>query len=230
MVQNVFRFDQSDYIEGSAALAGCAEGACLAFSMKWVQNKLVGRGDYLSLVDTETKKAELAGWMKKCQSDILNRLFGDNKFKYTNTLNQPISDANAVRGQINNMQAYAHRLEAMSLWGRELGLTLIDDRAGFPHGNTDSRELDKNWASSLVNFSCRNISPPVAGVISLTGNDDGHALAYELTVNRKVNYFDPNEGEYSTNSADEFHAWLQHCCRRNYPNLNQQWWVVAFSA
>lgn len=102
-------------------------------------------------------------------------------------------------------------------------MVLLDDKVSFSN-NRPTHE----WVSQLTDAAFRLSALPVLGIIALTGPDDGHALAYELTDRGHISFFDPNFGEFRSNGKDDFLPWLLNHFIQNYPELNQHWWVVQF--
>jgi hypothetical protein len=227
MVWKVFDYDQSNTINGSQALAPYGEGACLALSMKWcaLRKRRTSSLKYNDAVSTELQKQEIATWMNNVQDSVLQDLALNNGYKYSDLQGDPISTVDNTKGKINNMRAYANRLEKMSQWAGTQGMSLLDDKVGFSNG-----VLAPAWTSQLTDAAFRLSAPPVLGVIGLTGADDGHAFAYEYTRDGydRISFFDPNFGEYRGTSLVEFTHWLLQHVIGNYSDLDQHWWVVQF--
>lgn len=234
MVWQLFHYDQANTIANSPALAGFGDGVCLALSMKWCARRKAKQNSlaFNQSVASEAQKLEIANWMTVTQDRVLEDL-GNNPghlnpmfntgYRYRDDDGDPISTVTNVRGQINNMRAYANRLEKMSQWARSNAMVLLDDKVGF----SANRPADQ-WVSQLIDASFRLSAPPVIGIIGLTGPDDGHALAYELTQSSHISFFDPNFGEFRSSGQDDFLPWFLNHILQNYRELNQHWWVVQF--
>ncbi len=228
MVWKVFDYDQENTINGSQALAPYGDGACLALSMKWcaLRKRRTSSLKYESSVSTELQKQEIAAWMNTVQDAVLQDLALNNGFKYSDLQGIPISSVDNTKGKINNMRAYANRLEKMSQWARTQGMSLLDDKVGFSNNMQAAA-----WTSELTNAAFRLSAPPVLGVIGLTGADEGHAFAYEYTRDGgydRISFFDPNYGEYRGTSLVEFTHWLLQHVVSHYSDLDEHWWVVQF--
>lgn len=225
----VFEFDQSELIDNYDQLEAYGKGACLAIAMKWCAQKQAGQSSLKFeslLTGSSLERQQLAGWMKSTQDVPLATLFENDAFRYYSQGKAITEVIGSTKGKINNMQAYASRLEQMSQWGRQVGLTLLDDRVGFADGKAAAR-----WVPEM----CRYISAPVSGgrtrqVIGLTGQASGHALAVvtETTPHQRIDFFDPNYGEYRGTTAVDLSVWLTDFIGRHYADLNHHWWVVKF--
>lgn len=234
MVWQLFQYDQANTIANSAALAEFGDGVCLALSMKWCARRKAKQNSlaFNQSVTSEAQKLEIANWMTVTQNQVLENLANNpghlnpmlnTGYRYKDDDGDPISTVTQVKGQINNMRAYANRLEKMSQWARGNAMVLLDDKVGFSNGLPTHQ-----WVSQLIDASFRLSTPPVIGIIALTGPDDGHALAYEFTNRGHISFFDPNFGEYRSNGQDDFLPWFLNHIIQNYPDLNQHWWVVQF--
>lgn len=234
MVWQLFQYDQANTIANSAVLAGFGDGVCLALSMKWCVRRKAKQNSlaFNQSVMREDQKVEIANWMTSTQDRVIEDLMNhpghpnpllNTGYKYKDEDGDPISTVDSVRGQINNMRAYANRLEKMSQWARSNGMVLLDDKVGF-----SNNLLPPQWVSQLIDAAFRLSTPPLLGIIALTGPDDGHALAYELTQSGHISFFDPNFGEFRSNGKDDFLPWFLNHLIQNYPELDQHWWVVQF--
>ncbi len=223
MTWKVFSYDQAKTIKENKALAACGDGACLAISMKYC----VVKKHRVSSLHFEDKlnATQLAQWMKDVQDVPLATLFKKKLFKYY-AQNEAITEVNNnTEGKINNLKAYSYRLAQMSQWAKDVGLVLQDDRVGFP-GDTER----KHWVQEIVKFATSLSAAHSFGLIFLTGEYEGHTMAFErkTSPNTVINFFDPNEGEYRSTSAQQFQTWLTSFFKDNYDDLEQHWWVILF--
>ncbi|MEO1457829.1 MAG: YopT-type cysteine protease domain-containing protein [Pseudomonadota bacterium] len=224
MVWKVVDYDQGNTINGSAALAAYGQGACLGIAMHWLRERKQGLsalkfGDSIS---DEPSKQGIARNMAMVQDNVLAHLFNNDGFKYKQG-GEPMTEVDSTRGIVNNGIAYAHRLSAMSQWGRQNGLRLQDEHQGFPAGRG-------GWAAEVFPAMLRRVAPPVYGIVALTGADDGHAMAYEyLTApHARLSFFDPNFGEWRDTQLNRMGPFIQGHFQNEYDDLDQQWWVVTY--
>jgi hypothetical protein len=230
MIWKVFDYDQSDLIDNSPELQAYGDGACLAIAMKWCAHKKAGKSSLQFeslLANSPDEQIALDTWMKSVQTQPLRKLFDERLFKYYAANGEAVRQViGNTKGKINNLKAYSFRLEKMSQWGRETGLPLLDDRVGFPENRPPAE-----WVREMANYAFDQVCAPCIGLISLTkAGSGGHALAYEFqtTPYTRVNFFDPNEGEYRATSLAEFNPWFINFLTDEYSDLSHHWWVIKF--
>ncbi|MCU1749082.1 hypothetical protein [Pseudomonas sp. 6D_7.1_Bac1] len=166
MVWQLFHYDQANTIANSAALADFGEGACLALSMKWCARRKAKDNalQFNQSVHTEDQKLEIANWMNVTQTDVLQNIANNpghanpmfnSGYKYRDDQGEAISTVATAQGQINNMRAYANRLEKMSQWARNNAMVLLDDKVGF-----SNNLLTAQWVTQLTDAAFRLSAPP----------------------------------------------------------------------
>jgi hypothetical protein len=225
MPWKIFDYDQSVTIAANqASLAQYGDGVCLALSMLWCRSKKQKLGVQGFLGAVGSAPALLAQWMGTVQDAPLRNLFDNGLFKYKDDDGDPINNVSSTKGQVNNMMAYAYRLEKMSQWARAQNLVLYDDAVGFPG---TAAAAGRAAATNACNFYA---GTPILGLISLTGAREGHAMAFRYTraAYSEVEFFDPNEGAWGFRTAVEFSQWLPTFFHTNYNDLGEQWWVLKF--
>jgi hypothetical protein len=230
----IFSYNQATLLKNyQKDLAQYQGGVCLALAMKWCVSKKKGGQSSLQLgprlIAAPEERQELASWMKGVQDVPLKTLFDGNGklFPFKNRNGKPTKQViDNTGGKVNNLQAYAYRLEQMSTWGRKVGLSLLDDRVAFPQN-----PFAEHWVPEMVRYACAGGPGRTLGLISLTGSGQGHALAYQHAGAPavEINFFDPNFGEYCTTSVTDFTLWLTEFVDEHYPALNEHWWVVKYT-
>lgn len=122
MVWQLFQYDQANTIANSEALADFGDGVCLALSMKWCARRKAKHKalEFNQSVLSEVQKVEIAAWMNVTQNQVVEALENNpgnpnpllnTGYRYKDANGAPISTVANVHGQINNMRAYANRLE-----------------------------------------------------------------------------------------------------------------------
>jgi hypothetical protein len=238
--KKLFDFKQSELIDANkSTLDKYGDGVCLALTMLWCKHKKEKLVDSIYPTRASVSTLMIAQWMNTVQDVPLQNLFGNfanpvldalgrpqNTFPFANVGGtDPETSVDTAKGKINNLVAYAHRLEKMSQWARKSDLSLLDDRVGFPSGSTF-----KQWTTEVTNVACAPSSQPVYGLIALTGEDEGHAMGIRYTENAfyPVEFFDPNEGAWGFRETEDFQPWLSDYFETDYADLNHLGWVLMF--
>jgi hypothetical protein len=244
-VNQVFAFDQSDYGDSTAPPGSFGKlidegGACYGLSMYWVSwfSTAWGKGiGFMALIEQEYEQKIAARYMGKYQNELLGQLMDDESYPINSSLADgnyaPLSNT-SVFGRMNNQTAYKARQDALKKWGAGLEppLTLHDkqvvkfvrcDYKGVPTEDHDA--LATEMAADVLKLF--GASPnPVLGMLGVTYQEAGHAVAFAYKDPFHVVHFDPNFGQYEiTGTKSDIAAAIKTMLHDNLEIPTHWWWA-----
>ena len=194
-----------------------------------------------TLIEREYEQKLAARYVVKYQGDLLGRLMDEEAYPIDSSLGggdyAPVSNT-SIFGRINNQTAYAARQDALKKWGAglERQLTLHDkqvvkfvrcDYKGVPAEDHDA--LATEMAADVLNLL--GTQKPVLGLLGVTYQAEGHAVAFAYKDPFHVTHFDPNFGQFEiTGTKVDLAAAIKTTLRDNLEIPTHWWWAPMIYA